>query len=172
MVEKLVTFLLSKGIKPDQIGVITPYEGQRVHIMATMLGSGMRQPEQYSLVEVSSVDAFQGREKDFIIVSCVRASEKQVHAPVSLLLLLPSFRSQGWHWTFRVCKVSGQKSGVFFRIQGCWWGYWFFRGSGTQGWDVLQPSGVLLEVLGFLHSTGRLLSALIPPLSLRFHLQP
>ncbi len=79
MVEKLVTYLLGKGVNPDQIGVITPYEGQRVYIMSTMLVSGTRQKDLYSSVEVSSVDAFQGREKDFIIVSCVRASEKQVN---------------------------------------------------------------------------------------------
>lgn len=76
-VEKLVSMYLRNGIMPDQIGVITPYEGQRVYIINHMVRNGTLRSELYKDIEVASVDSFQGREKDFIIVSCVRSNEQQ-----------------------------------------------------------------------------------------------
>lgn len=76
-VEKLVTRFLVSGATPGQIGVITPYEGQRAYIVSYMLRNGSQQSKIYAEIEVASVDAFQGREKDFIILSCVRSNEKQ-----------------------------------------------------------------------------------------------
>jgi regulator of nonsense transcripts 1 len=76
-VEKVVTRFFKAGVKPNDIGVITPYEGQRSYIVSTMQNTGSFPKEKYKEVEVASVDAFQGREKDFIVLSCVRSNENQ-----------------------------------------------------------------------------------------------
>ena len=76
-VEKVVTLFLRMGVKSHQIGVITPYEGQRAYSVAYMQRNGTLHKELYKDIEVASVDSFQGREKDFIILSCVRSNEHQ-----------------------------------------------------------------------------------------------
>lgn len=75
--ERVITRLFRDGVKPDQIGVITPYEGQRAYVVQYMQMNGSMDKDLYMEVEVASVDAFQGREKDFIILSCVRANDQQ-----------------------------------------------------------------------------------------------
>ncbi len=77
MVEKLVTLMMKAGSLPEEIGVITPYQGQRSHVQAHMTLHGTMNRSLYEDVEVASVDSFQGREKDFIILSCVRSNENQ-----------------------------------------------------------------------------------------------
>lgn len=61
--------LLARGVPPAEIGVITPYEAQ-----ARRLREGLREARQRGL-EVGTVDAFQGREKDAIVVDLVRSNE-------------------------------------------------------------------------------------------------
>lgn len=81
-VEKLVTLLLRGGTPPDAIGVITPYEGQRAYVVAHMARAGALPQQLYKDIEVASVDSFQGREKEFVILSCVRSNE---HAGIGFL---------------------------------------------------------------------------------------
>ncbi|XP_024518735.1 regulator of nonsense transcripts 1 homolog [Selaginella moellendorffii] len=76
-VEKIVSTFLKSGVVPSQIGVITPYEGQRAYIVSHMARNGNLRQQLYKEIEVASVDSFQGREKDYIILSCVRSNEHQ-----------------------------------------------------------------------------------------------
>ncbi|KYQ91047.1 helicase [Tieghemostelium lacteum] len=75
--EKIVTKFLELGAKPSQIGIITPYEGQRAFITTNMTKTGKLSADLYREIEVASVDSFQGREKDYIILSCVRSNDYQ-----------------------------------------------------------------------------------------------
>lgn len=76
-VERVVTRFLKSGVMPSQIGVITPYEGQRAFVTAYMQRHGSMRPALYKDIEVASVDSFQGREKDYIVVTCVRSNDRQ-----------------------------------------------------------------------------------------------
>ncbi|KAH0649614.1 hypothetical protein KY285_034862 [Solanum tuberosum] len=76
-VDKLVTTFLKSSVVPSQIRVITPYEGQRAYIVNYMSRNGALRQQLYKEIEVASVDSFQGREKDYIILSCVRSNEHQ-----------------------------------------------------------------------------------------------
>ncbi|XP_064459789.1 regulator of nonsense transcripts 1-like [Ornithodoros turicata] len=77
LVEKIATRFLKSSVKPEQIGVITPYEGQRAYLVQHMQYQGSLHAKLYQDIEVASVDAFQGREKDLIVMSCVRSNEHQ-----------------------------------------------------------------------------------------------
>jgi regulator of nonsense transcripts 1 len=62
-VEKLLTRFLQSGVLPNQLGVITPYEGQRAHVVATLLRHGeddMRQHTQYAVAHVCSATDSRG----------------------------------------------------------------------------------------------------------------
>ncbi|KAK9834338.1 hypothetical protein WJX81_008466 [Elliptochloris bilobata] len=59
--------LLAAGVRPADIGVITPYNAQ-VALLREMRG------EALAAVEISSVDGFQGREKEAIVISMVRCN--------------------------------------------------------------------------------------------------
>jgi regulator of nonsense transcripts 1 len=76
-VEKIITRFFKAGVRPGDIGIITPYEGQRSYVVSSMQTNGTFKKENYKEIEVASVDAFQGREKDFIVLSCVRSNDHQ-----------------------------------------------------------------------------------------------
>eukprot|EP01052_Picozoa_sp_SAG31_P045979 SAG31_NODE_8614_length_1419_cov_1.435606_1_plen_202_part_00 len=63
-----------KQTQQFQVGVITPYRAQISELHAAVARIQSRQIDRRDLVEINTVDGFQGREKDIIIVSCVRSS--------------------------------------------------------------------------------------------------
>lgn len=50
-VEKIVTRFLKSGCKPEQIGIITPYEGQRAYLVQYMQYSGSLHAKLYQVCD-------------------------------------------------------------------------------------------------------------------------
>ncbi len=69
-VQTILQALLMCNIKPEWIGVITPYEDQRL-LLKRLLAD-----DAYRTVEIHTVDGFQGREKEVIVLSLVRANPR------------------------------------------------------------------------------------------------
>jgi regulator of nonsense transcripts 1 len=77
-VATLVQELLAPGdLICRDIGIITPYNGQ-VRVLSDIFENmgGRSVGEPYEGLEIKSVDGYQGREKEVIIFSAVRANEK------------------------------------------------------------------------------------------------
>ncbi|KAF1829624.1 P-loop containing nucleoside triphosphate hydrolase protein [Decorospora gaudefroyi] len=67
LVKMHVSNLIDAGVKAEDIAVVTPYNAQ-LALLAGML------KEAYPGIELGSVDGFQGREKEAVIVSTVRSN--------------------------------------------------------------------------------------------------
>ncbi len=67
IVREIVERLLEIGVKAEWIGVITPYEDQ-VDLLRSLLDD---------VVEVNTVDGYQGREKEVIVISFVRSNRER-----------------------------------------------------------------------------------------------
>ncbi len=67
LVRRKVEAMLAAGVMPEQIGVIAPYSAQvrRLRELLPIVG-----------LEIDSVDGFQGREKEAIVVSLVRSNSE------------------------------------------------------------------------------------------------
>lgn len=73
IVMKHLRSLLESGVKHEDIGIISPYNAQVSLIKQKLF------LEQIEGIEVSTVDGFQGREKQVIIITLVRSNEN--HEP-------------------------------------------------------------------------------------------
>ncbi|EFJ16960.1 hypothetical protein SELMODRAFT_179218 [Selaginella moellendorffii] len=64
--------LVESGVKAIDIGIVTPYAAQ-VNVLRRMRNEEQRLLE----VEISTIDGFQGREKEAMIISMVRSNDKK-----------------------------------------------------------------------------------------------
>jgi len=110
-----VKFLVSNGVAPETIGVITFYAAQITKIQS-MLALSLP-ADQAARVFVSTVDGCQGDEKDFVLLSCVRTvpevgflkDERRVNVAMS--------RAKHARWVFghqKTLAVSGSSFSEFF----------------------------------------------------------
>ncbi|KAI5248463.1 DNA helicase [Aureobasidium subglaciale] len=67
IVKKHVQSLVNAGVKPEDIAVVTPYNGQ-LSVLSKLL------KERFVGIELGSIDGFQGREKEAVVVSLVRSN--------------------------------------------------------------------------------------------------
>eukprot|EP00074_Homo_sapiens_P087991 XP_016863861.1 protein ZGRF1 isoform X10 [Homo sapiens] len=71
---KLIQSLIASGIAGSMIGVITLYKSQMYKLCHLLSAVDFHHPD-IKTVQVSTVDAFQGAEKEIIILSCVRTRQ-------------------------------------------------------------------------------------------------
>ena len=65
---QFVSSLIARGIKQEDIGVITPYR-QQIKLLSALIH------EEHPLIEVLTADKSQGRDKDCIVLSMVRSND-------------------------------------------------------------------------------------------------
>ena len=68
--ELVSSFLRAGDVSTEGIGVITPYDAQRRGIQDLL------RRDKLTGVTVDNLDAYQGREKELVILSCVRANDR------------------------------------------------------------------------------------------------
>ncbi|KAF8206083.1 P-loop containing nucleoside triphosphate hydrolase protein [Mycena galopus ATCC 62051] len=84
LVKKYVTSLVSNRklrIRPEEIGVITPYHAQRCKIMDLL-----RRDPKLRGITVGSVEEFQGQERRVIIMSTVRSNTNYIESDIKRTL--------------------------------------------------------------------------------------
>ena len=73
IVAQLVTVLIASGVSPDSIGVITFYRSQLALLKRDVKSHAGSQAA--AAVEMHTADKYQGRDKEVVILSCVRSNK-------------------------------------------------------------------------------------------------
>ncbi|KFQ17915.1 Uncharacterized protein C4orf21, partial [Merops nubicus] len=127
---KLIQSLIASGIEGSVIGVITLYKSQ-MHKIQNLLSGIHSEAFGVKSVQVSTVDAFQGAEKEIIVLSCVRTrqlgfidSEKRMNVALTrakrhlLIVGNPACLSRNRLWGRVIHHCQGRENG-FQHISQC-----------------------------------------------------
>jgi regulator of nonsense transcripts 1 len=81
-VTEILSCLLENGVSGTDIGIIVPYERQRLYLLQFFkyqgaLATSPTNPDWFQAIKIASVESFQGRERKFIIITCVRSNEQE-----------------------------------------------------------------------------------------------
>ena len=71
-----VLMMLKAGVRASDIAVISPYAAQ-VRLLRSVLAVALEDVEGADAVEISSIDSFQGREAECVIISTVRSNARR-----------------------------------------------------------------------------------------------
>lgn len=74
IVSQIVNQMCHAGVDPNNIGIISPYSGQKFYLQNFLASMATLPAAFYQKLTIASVDSFQGGEKDYIIMSCVRCN--------------------------------------------------------------------------------------------------
>lgn len=75
IVKRVLETLYQAGLERGKACVITPYKGQRIYLKTLISHQLSAENDFYESIEINSIDSFQGREKDYVIISAVRSSD-------------------------------------------------------------------------------------------------
>lgn len=74
---KLLRQLEESGIKKDQIGIICPYKQHKIKMIEYFKREDLLIGKNSDgFLEINVIDSYQGKEKEFIIINCVRSNQK------------------------------------------------------------------------------------------------
>ncbi len=121
IVKKAVRYLLRCGVKKKDIGIITPYKDQ-----VELLKCNLKNTD----VEINTVDGFQGREKEIIILSMVRSNinrvigflkdERRLNVAITRarrkLIIIGDSKTLGSNLLYRGLIEHMKKSGLYLSI--------------------------------------------------------
>jgi DNA polymerase alpha-associated DNA helicase A len=104
-----VRSLLTAGVRPEDVAVITPYNAQLALLSRLLSGD-----EATARIELGSVDGFQGREKDAVVVSLVRSG-------ADVGFLSEKRRLNGMFGMLISTSLSPQPTAAVMRVLEGWW---------------------------------------------------